>query len=145
MSRVLMEATPFEIGDIDSDFRHLYLAFVDDQGIETVITAAPDENGPIDFGNIEVSAGGLLEDSDVARGNDTPSSRGSREIDVGGREPADVWAIMLHRRRTSTTPASTTSCSATTATPWSARCCTRSASMRATICRTRSSATRCPA
>jgi hypothetical protein len=97
MSRILIEATPFEIFDRDTDFRHLYLVFQDDQGVETVITAAPDENGPIDFGNIEVSAGGLLEDSDVARGNDTPGSRGSREIDVGERDPADVWTIMLQQ------------------------------------------------
>ena len=97
MSRILIEATPFEIGGLDSDFRHLYLVFVDDQGVETVITAAPDEDGPVDFGNIEVSAGGLLEDSDVARGNDTPGSRGSREIDVGDRDPADVWAVMLQQ------------------------------------------------
>ena len=99
MSRILIEATPFEISDLDSDFRHLYLVFVDDQGVETVITGAPDEDGPLDFGNIEVSAGGLLEDSDVARGNDTPGSRGSREIDVGDRDPADVWAIMLQQAR----------------------------------------------
>jgi Ca2+-binding RTX toxin-like protein len=97
MSRILIEATPFEIGSLESDFRHLYLVLVDDQGVETVITAAPDENGPVDFGNIEVSAGGLLEDSDVARGNDTPGSRGSREIDVGDRDPADVWAVMLQQ------------------------------------------------
>jgi Ca2+-binding RTX toxin-like protein len=97
MSRILIEATPFELLDHDTDFRHLYLVFQDDQGVEMVITAAPDENGPFDFGNIEVSAGGLLEDSDVARGNDTPGSRGSREIDVGGRDPADVWAVMLQQ------------------------------------------------
>jgi Ca2+-binding RTX toxin-like protein len=97
MSRILIEATAFEISDLDSDFRHLYLVFVDDQGVETVITAAPDENGPIDFGDIEVNAGGLLEDSDVARGNDTPGSRGSREIDVGERDPADVWTVMLQQ------------------------------------------------
>jgi Ca2+-binding RTX toxin-like protein len=97
MSRILIEATAFEVSDLDSDFRHLYLVFVDDQGVETVITAAPDENGPIEFGNIEVNAGGLLEDSDVARGNDTPGSRGSREIDVGERDPADVWTIMLQQ------------------------------------------------
>jgi Ca2+-binding RTX toxin-like protein len=97
MSRILIEATPFEIFDRDTDFRHLYLVFEDDQSVETVITAAPDEDGPFDFGNIEVSAGGLLEDSDVARGNDTPGSRGSREIDVGERDPADVWTIMLQQ------------------------------------------------
>ena len=97
MSRILIEATPFEFLDHDTDFRHLYLVFQDDQGVETVITAAPDEHGPFDFGNIEVSAGGLLEGSDVARGNDTPGSRGSREIDVGARDPADVWAVMLQQ------------------------------------------------
>jgi Ca2+-binding RTX toxin-like protein len=103
MSRILIEATPFEISDLDTDFRHLYLVFQDDQGVETVITAAPDQDGPIDFGNIEVSAGGLLEDSDVARGNDTPGSRGSHVIlesegdAADGRDPADVWAIMLQQ------------------------------------------------
>ena len=103
MSRILIEATAFEISDLDTDFRHLYLVFVDDQGVETVITAAPDEDGPIDFGNIKVNAGGLLEDSDVARGNDTPGSRGSHvvlESDAAdGRDPADVWTIMLQQAR----------------------------------------------
>jgi Ca2+-binding RTX toxin-like protein len=97
MSRILIEATPFEVIDRNSDFRHLYLVFEDDQGVETVITAAPDEDGPFDFGNIEVNAGGLLEDSDVARGNDSPGQRGSREIEVGERDPADVWAVMLQQ------------------------------------------------
>lgn len=105
MSRILIEATPFEIADRDTDFRHLYLVFQDDQGVETVITAAPDEDGPFDFGNIEVNAGGLLEDSDVARGNGTPGSRGSSVIlesegdAADGRDPADVWAIMLQQAR----------------------------------------------
>jgi Ca2+-binding RTX toxin-like protein len=97
MSRIVIEATPFEVIDRNTDFRHLYLVFEDDQGVETVITAAPDEDGPFDFGNIEVNAGGLLEDSDVARGNDTPGQRGSQEIEVGGRDPADVWAVMLQQ------------------------------------------------
>jgi Ca2+-binding RTX toxin-like protein len=103
MSRILIEATPFEIFDRDTDFRHLYLVFEDDQGVETVITAAPDEDGPFDFGNIEVNAGGLLEDSDVARGNGTPGERGSRVIlesegdAADGRDPADVWTIMLQQ------------------------------------------------
>jgi hypothetical protein len=97
MSSILIEATPFEIRDIDTDFRHLYLVFVDDEGVESVITGGPDQDGPINFGDIEVSAGGLLEDSDVARNNDTPGDRGSREIDVGARDPADVWAIMLQQ------------------------------------------------
>ena len=90
MSRILIEATPFEIFDRDTDFRHLYLVFQDDQGVETVITAAPDENGPFDFGNIEVSAGGLLEDSDVARSDDTPDRHSSLELDASERDPADV-------------------------------------------------------
>jgi Ca2+-binding RTX toxin-like protein len=97
MSSILIESTPFEIRNFDTDFRHLYLVFVDDQGVESVITAGPDQNGPINFGDIEVSAGGLLENSDVARGNDTPGERGSREIDVGARDPADVWEIMLQQ------------------------------------------------
>ena len=97
MGRIVIEATPLEFLDLDTDFRHLYLVFQDDQGVETVITAAPDKNGPFDFGNIEVSAGGLLEGSDVALGTGTPGSRGSREIDVGARDPADVWAVMLQQ------------------------------------------------
>ena len=35
--------------------------------------------------------------SDVARGNDTPADRGSREIDLGARDPADVWGVMLQQ------------------------------------------------
>ena len=97
MSSILIESTPFEIRNFDTDFRHLYLVFVDDQGVESVITAGPDQNGPINFGDIEVSAGGLLENSDVARGNDTPGERGSREIDAGARDAADVWEIMLQQ------------------------------------------------
>jgi hypothetical protein len=95
MSSILIESTPFEIRNLDTDFRHLYLVFVDHQGVESVITAGPDRSGPFNFGDIEVSAGGLLEDSDVARGNHTPGDRGSREIDLGARDPADVWAVML--------------------------------------------------
>jgi hypothetical protein len=95
MSSILIESTPFEIRNLDTDFRHLYLVFVDHQGVESVITAGLDRSGPFNFGDIEVSAGGLLEDSDVARGNHTPGERGSREIDLGARDPADLWAVML--------------------------------------------------
>ena len=39
MSRILIEATPFEIFDRDTDFRHLHLDFQDDQGVETAAKA----------------------------------------------------------------------------------------------------------
>jgi hypothetical protein len=97
MSRILIESRPVDIDGIDSRFRHIYVVFQSDDGTETVITGGPQHNNPFDFGNIVVNAGGLLADSDVARGDDTPADRGSREIDVGARDPADVWAVMLQQ------------------------------------------------
>ncbi len=97
MSRILIESRPVDLVGIDSRFRHVYLVFEDDDGTETVITGGPQHDNPFNFGNIQVDAGGLLADSDVARGHDTPADRGSREIDVGGRDPADVWAVMLQQ------------------------------------------------
>ena len=97
MSRILIESRPVDVVGIDSKFRHVYLVFQADDGTETVITGGPQHDNPFDFGDIVVDAGGLLANSDVARGNDTPADRGSREIDVGARDPADVWAVMLQQ------------------------------------------------
>ena len=99
MSQILIEAKPVEVAGLDSPFRHIYLVFVPDQGAETVITARAEDDLPFDFGDLVVNAGGLLASSDVARGGDTPAERGSREIDVGQRDPADVWAVMLQQAR----------------------------------------------
>ena len=62
MSRILIESRPVDIDGIDSSFRHIYLVFQNDDGTETVITGGPQHNNPFDFGNLEVNAGGLLED-----------------------------------------------------------------------------------
>jgi hypothetical protein len=97
VSQILIESRPVDIVGIDPGFRHIYLVLQSDDGTESVITGGPQHNNPFDFGNIVVDAGGLLADSDVARGDDTPADRGSRQIDVGARNPADVWAVMLQQ------------------------------------------------
>ncbi len=97
MSRILIESRPVDVAGVDSRFRHIYLVFQPDAGAETVITGGPQHDNPFDFGAIVVDAGGLLADSDVARGNNSPADRGSRAIEVGSRDPADVWALMVQQ------------------------------------------------
>ncbi len=97
MDRITTESRPVDIVGVDSRFRHVYLVFQDDDGTETVITGGPQHNNPFDFGDIVVDAGGLLANSDSARGHDTPADRGSVEIALGARDAADVWAVMLQQ------------------------------------------------
>ena len=103
MARILIESktvvSPFP-------FDHLYLVFEDDNGQEFVIRGGPefdipfDEDGlNFDFGRIVIQDNTPIEVSDDKRidlfGNPlSAEDRGSREIDLGGRNAEDVWNIM---------------------------------------------------
>lgn len=95
MRRIFIESKHVVLG-----YDHLYLVYQDDDGNEFVIRGGPQYDTPPLFGNITVEAGILLTDSEDARRDDdgnplTAQDRGSIEINLGGRDAADVWAIMV--------------------------------------------------
>ena len=78
---------------------HLYLVYKDATGAEYLIRGGPELNFP-PWGDIEISAGDLLSSHPFdARGSDTPQDRGQIALDLGARDAADVWTIMLEQAR----------------------------------------------
>lgn len=95
VNTILIESKP-----VVWPFDHLYLVFRDSQGRESVIRGGPEYDAP-PFGSIEVEVGvpiEVSEDNRVDSGNSlTPAQRYSTPIDLNGRNPSDVWAIMLQQ------------------------------------------------
>lgn len=101
MSKISIESKPIAFG-----FDHLYLVFENNTGNEFVIRGGPenidllDSLDPLDpldlldFGDIITEVNVPINESEDARGSDTIVARGNRELDLGGRRPEDVWAIM---------------------------------------------------
>lgn len=90
MSRISLESK-----DVVRIGQHLYIVFQDDAGQEYVIRGGPQNDFP-PFGNIKVETG-LLSGSEDARGSETPAARGSVDLEVGDRDPADVWHVMMQQ------------------------------------------------
>ena len=89
MSKISIESREIFAGQ-----DHLYLIFQDSAGLEFVIRGGPEDNNPLDFGDIVTDVNVPIAESEDARGNDTPVERGDRELDLGGRTAEDVWEIM---------------------------------------------------
>ncbi len=89
MSKISIESREIFAGQ-----DHLYLIFQDSAGLEFVIRGGPEDNNPLDFGDIVTDVNVPIAESEDARGNDTPVERGNRELDLGGRTAEDVWEIM---------------------------------------------------
>ena len=92
--------------------RHLYVVYKDDLGEEYVIRGGPESLGPIPsapnadgegfgrnegFGRIVVESGDPLSTSADRRDGQTPYQRYQVEIDLDGRDAADVWEQMVNR------------------------------------------------
>ncbi|WP_165392183.1 calcium-binding protein [Pseudomonas tructae] len=77
-----------------TNFKHSYLVYQDDAGNETVIRGGPQSDNPFDFGEIDVKIDQPLESSRDARGNDSPAERGQVELDLSGRNAAEVWQTL---------------------------------------------------
>lgn len=92
---IAIEAKPLGIGDINSEFHHLYLVktVTDSRGrvlSETEIRGSVEPDGRL----------GTLADVDLAsspdrRGSDTPQERHRTLLDLGGRNAEDVWSVMV--------------------------------------------------
>ena len=96
MAKILIESKPVVVSG--SLFRHLYLVFVDDDGNEFVIRGGPEFDLP-PFGLIVTEDATPLTNSEDARQGATPADRGSRELDLGGRDAVEVWNIMRQQIR----------------------------------------------
>lgn len=110
MPKISIESKSIAFG-----FNHLYLVFEDNVGNEFVIRGGPENSelfdsldafdplnppNPIDlvdafdFGNLITEVNVPIGQSSDARGSETITDRGSRELDLGGRRAEDVWEIM---------------------------------------------------
>lgn len=89
MSKISIESKEIFAGQ-----DHLYLIFQDAAGQEFVIRSGPENNNPLDFGDIVAAVNVPIAESEDARGNNTTVERGNRELDLGGRAAEDVWEIM---------------------------------------------------
>lgn len=92
MSRLSLESK-----DVLRFGQHLYVVFENDAGQEYVIRGGPQNDDPRDWGNIEVEVNVPIAQSEDARGSDTAAGRGNVLLDVGGRDPEDVWHIMTQQ------------------------------------------------
>ncbi|GAB6052883.1 hypothetical protein JCM17960_17030 [Magnetospira thiophila] len=78
---------------------HSYLTYRDGKGSTEVIRGGPDTMLAEDV-KIVVQAGIPLEQSkDAYEPGETPASRGAKQIDLGTREPKEVWQAMVESAR----------------------------------------------
>lgn len=93
MARIVIESLPLTETPVQlpagAKPEHLYLVFIADDGSERVIRA----DGP--DGTILVQADILLSESTDARGSATLEERNQADVDLMGRDPAEVWATMV--------------------------------------------------
>lgn len=74
---------------------HLYLVFVNDLGQEFVIRGGPASDNPLSFGSIVTEAGVPMAVSEDSRPIEDRADFGSQVLDLGGRDAADVWKVMV--------------------------------------------------
>jgi hypothetical protein len=96
MAQILIEGFPVRFFS-DTGFDHLYLVFRDDDGAETVVRGGP--SGVLGTGFIAVEDGVPLAESADARPIDQSEKFGARVLDLGGRDPADVWEVIRQHAR----------------------------------------------
>ena len=102
MARILIESIPVIFG-----YDHLYLVIEYDNGEKFVIRGGPESDPELKNGNsVNAFQGSIVIKEHVTllasgddRGDETPTDRGSREIDLQGRNAEDVWNIMRHHAR----------------------------------------------
>jgi len=82
-----------------SGLNHLYLVYRDENNSEKVIRGGPERNIPTIWGTILTEVGVPIEESEDTRLIETPADRGSRKLDLNGRQADDVWNIMLQKAR----------------------------------------------
>ena len=103
---IYIEFGPAQSGGVEVlDKLHSYLVFRDGKGNARVIRGGPTGKGiealKAGFGgDIEVQADIPLQRSKDKYGpDDTPQSRHARKLDLGGREPEEVWKGMVERAK----------------------------------------------
>jgi hypothetical protein len=92
---IFIESSPVTFG---FGYDHLYLVYKDVDGKETILSAGQ----TIDTGSLGVRGTGkplLIENSSEKRLNETLVDRGSRRLDLGGRNPKEVWEMMRQQAR----------------------------------------------
>ncbi|MFC2970459.1 calcium-binding protein [Acidimangrovimonas pyrenivorans] len=96
MSEIRIEGHPVYLVT-DTGYDHLYLVFVDDDGSEYVLRSGP--SGPLGTGVILVEDSLPMADSADARPVEDRDLYGSRVLDLGPRDAADVWDVMRQQAR----------------------------------------------
>ncbi|HEU6441277.1 MAG TPA: calcium-binding protein [Microvirga sp.] len=92
---IAIEAKPLGVGDINSEFHHLYLVktVTDSQGrvlSERVIRGSFESDGSLGtLANVDLAS------SPDRRGPDTLQERHRTLLDLGGRNAEDVWKVMV--------------------------------------------------
>ncbi|WP_435258458.1 calcium-binding protein [Thioclava sp. FR2] len=94
---IRIEGRPVFLGGSDTGFDHLYLVLVLSDGSELVLRAgAETEQGS---GRILCEISVPMEDSSDARPPQDRALHGSLVLDLGGRDPLMVWALMEQQAR----------------------------------------------
>jgi hypothetical protein len=76
MGQIFVESRPTRLPWWD----HSYIVYRDDNGNETVIRGGPETDNPFDFGQVDVEINVPIDQSEDARGEDTPEDRGQVEL-----------------------------------------------------------------
>jgi Ca2+-binding RTX toxin-like protein len=98
---IAVEAKPVDVTEagfpvpVFTDYQHLYLVKTTTAGDGRVLDEVVLRGGLGENGRLETLAGVSLSSSPDARGSDTPADRHQRILDLGGRDPNDVWAVMV--------------------------------------------------
>src|ERR1700709_2360645 len=93
--KIYLEGKHVDVASVDIGFGHMYLVYNDGQ--EHVIRGGPETVLSFPPFIIDTIAGALLADSLDNRPASAAASHGQIQIDLGGRDAADVWNIMLQQ------------------------------------------------
>ena len=92
---IAIEAKPIQIFGIRTPFEHLYLVKTVTSASGAVLSERVIRGEPTDSGRLDVQADIALASSDDARGSDTLAQRRHTTLDLDGRDPDAVWALMV--------------------------------------------------
>ncbi|MGB0684453.1 MAG: hypothetical protein ACPGOV_17250 [Magnetovibrionaceae bacterium] len=93
-----LEATRAKGNPEFHDYDHAYIVYRDGKGGEWVVRGGPEGDGGVLGGDIVTESGiPLSESKDTYGPGDTPKSRKSIKLDIGDRDPADVFEQMKQK------------------------------------------------
>jgi len=92
---IAIEAKPLGVGDINSEFHHLYLVKTVTDSLGRVLSEKVIRGSVEPDGSLGTLANVDLASSPDRRGSDTPQERHRTILDLGARKAEDVWAVMV--------------------------------------------------